>query len=46
MPVAQSVPPTRTLKAPFSEACQVTVAPPLVGLGRIETIVTVGAVVS
>ena len=31
---------------PFSFACQVTVVPPLVGLGETESIVTVGAVLS
>jgi len=46
VPVVQLVPPTRTLKVPFSFACQVMVVPPLVGLGRTESIVTVGAVLS
>ena len=46
MPLKQLVLPVRTLKVPFSFACQVTVVPALVGFGDTLTIVTVGAVTS
>src|SRR5215210_8773839 len=46
VPVAQVVPPTRTLYVPFSFACQVTVVPAVVGFGVAESIATLGAVTS
>jgi hypothetical protein len=46
VPSEQPVLPTRTSKAPFSSACQVTVVPALVGSGETDTMVTVGVIVS